>query len=82
MPTDSGNSKPLVAPNDSDSLNKEQTEVLLRLYQENGLRIRHYESQRSTVGHIIIGGTVGLVALIKHLDYEDWPLTVSIALLV
>lgn len=68
------------APSDLDGLNEEQTEVLLRLYQENGLRIRHYESQRSTAAHIIIAGTVGLVTLIRHLDFEDWPLTVAIAL--
>jgi hypothetical protein len=67
------------APDDSDSRTKERTDVLLRLYQENGQRLRHYEEQRSTVGHIIIVGTVGLIALIRHLDHEDWPLTLAIA---
>ncbi len=59
----------------------EQTEVLLRYYQDYGQRSCHYESQRATVGHIIILGTVGLIGLIGRLEYQDWPLTVCILLM-
>lgn len=69
------------ASQDLDSHMRERTEVLLRLFQEYSLRACHYESQRATVGNIIILGTVGLIGFIGELDHNDWPLTLSIALI-
>jgi hypothetical protein len=69
------------APQEPDSHTRERTEVLLRLFQEYSVRACHYESQRATVGNIIIIGTVGLIGLIGPLDHDDWPLTLSIALI-
>jgi len=59
----------------------EQSEVLLRYHQDYGQRACHYESQRATVGHIIVLGTVGLIGLIGPLEHQDWPLTVCIVLI-
>jgi hypothetical protein len=59
----------------------EKSEVLLRYYQDFGQRACHYESQRATVGHIIVLGTVGLIGFIGQLGHQDWPLILCILLL-
>lgn len=68
-------------PGDSNSLLKEQKDVLLGMYCESCTHARHYENQRATISNIIMLATVGLIGYIGHLDHEDWVLTLAIMLL-
>ena len=70
-------------PGDSNSLLKEQKDVLLGMYCESCTHARHYEAQRATISNIIMLATVGLVGVIAQNGFtlDDRPLIIAIVLI-
>jgi hypothetical protein len=66
----------------SNSLLREQKDVLLGMYCESCTHARHYEDQRATISNVIMLATVGLAGVIAQggLNNKDEPLIIAIVL--